>query len=90
MIRPVERLSGISSRPRVTTMFTVKWVIRGREDDPLESEGFRVNNVDTLVAACRFRMVLMQRKFRATPPDGFIVFDRHGKEVRRCFDFQIS
>jgi hypothetical protein len=30
----------ISSRTRGTSMFTVKWVVRGKEADPLESERF--------------------------------------------------
>jgi hypothetical protein len=58
----------------------------GKEAEPLESEGFHVHNADTLVAACGYRMVLIRRKYPETPPDGFIIFDHHGKEVRRWFD----
>jgi hypothetical protein len=68
-------------------MFTVKWVVRGKEAEPLESESFQVRSADTLVTACRYRLVLIRRKYPDEPPDGFIVFDGSGKEVRRWFDF---
>jgi hypothetical protein len=61
-------------------MFTVKWVVRGKEDEPIESERFRLNHVSTLIMACR-RMAMMQLKYPETPPDGFIVLDRTGKEL---------
>ena len=65
-------------------MFTVKWVVRGKEAEPVESESFRVNHVDTLIVACRYRMDMMRLKYLESPPDGFIVFDRNGV-VRRKF-----
>jgi hypothetical protein len=63
-------------------MFTVQWIVRGRAE-PIESEGFRVSHADILIASCRFRMELMQRKHPKTPPDGFIVIDPAGKEIGR-------
>jgi hypothetical protein len=66
-------------------MFTVKWVVRGREAEPLESEGFTIGNVDTLIVACRYRMAMMRLKHPNPPPDGFIVIDPTGKEIGRWF-----
>jgi hypothetical protein len=68
-------------------MFTVKWVFRGRENEPIEIEKFGVRSQDTLLAACRYRMAMMRLKYAETPPDGFIVLDSAGKEVGRWFDF---
>jgi hypothetical protein len=67
-------------------MFTVKWVIRGKEAEPIESERFRLNHVSTLIMACRYRMAMMRLKYPETPPDGFIVVDHTGKEIGRWLD----
>jgi hypothetical protein len=67
-------------------MFTVKWVVRGKEAAPVESEGFQVQNAETVVTACRYMLIIMRRKYPDTPPDGFIVIDDAGKESRRWFD----
>lgn len=67
----------------VTIMFTVKWVVRGQEADPIESEEFGVLHVDVLIAACRYRMAMMQVKYPQSPPDGFIILDPTGKEIGR-------
>jgi hypothetical protein len=67
-------------------MFTVKWVVRGKDAYPIESEEFRVRHVGTLITACRCRMDMMRHKYSRTPPDGFIVFDDSGKEIARWFD----
>jgi hypothetical protein len=67
-------------------MFTVKWVIRGKEAAPIESEAFGVSHVDTLIVASRYRMEMMRLKHPDTPPDGFIVLDHDGKEIGRWFD----
>jgi hypothetical protein len=66
-------------------MFTVNWVVRGKEAEPIESERFRLNHVSTLIMACRYRMEMMQLKYPETPPDGFIVIDDAGKEIGRWF-----
>jgi hypothetical protein len=67
-------------------MFTVKWVIRGQESEPIESEAFRVSHVDTLILASRYRMAMMQLKHSGSPPNGFIVIDHNGNEIGRWFD----
>lgn len=66
--------------------FTVKWVVRGKEAEPLESERFSVRNVETLATACRYRIALMRLKFAETPPNGFVIFDDAGKEVHRWLE----
>jgi hypothetical protein len=62
-------------------MFTVNWVVRGKEIEPIESGRF-----STLIMACRYRMAMMRLKYPETPPDGFIVIDDSGKEIGRWFD----
>jgi hypothetical protein len=69
-------------------MFTVKWVIRGKEAEPVESEEFGVFNADVLVSACRYRVEMMRRKYPETPPDGFIVLNYEGKELGRWLGAQ--
>jgi hypothetical protein len=66
-------------------MFTVNWVVRGKEDEPVESERFRVRGADTVVAACRYRLAAMRLSYPDSPPDGFIVLDDAGREIRRWF-----
>jgi hypothetical protein len=66
-------------------MFTVKWVIRGKEAEPVEIEEFGVFHADVLVSACRYRMETMRRKYPVSPPDGFMVFDAPGQEIGRWF-----
>jgi hypothetical protein len=66
-------------------MFTVNWVVRGKESAPIESERFRVHGVDTVVEACRDRLAAMRLNYPDTPPDGFIVLDDSGREIQRWF-----
>jgi hypothetical protein len=67
-------------------MFTVRWVIREKESEPVESERFQVGHVETLVTASRYRMATMQLKYPEAQPDGFIILDDDGKEIGRWFD----
>jgi hypothetical protein len=64
-------------------MFTVHWIVCGREAEPIATESFRVSHADILVTSCHFRMEMMRRKHPKTPPDGFIVIDPAGKEIGR-------
>ena len=64
-------------------MFTVKWVIRGNEGDPVESETFGVSRSEILISSSRYRMAMMRLKYPGAPPDGFIVLDGVGKEIGR-------
>jgi hypothetical protein len=67
-------------------MFTVKWVVRGKEAEPIEREVFKVQGADTVVAACRYRLAAMRLTYPDHPPEGFIVLDASGREVGRWFD----
>jgi hypothetical protein len=64
-------------------MFTVKWIVHGNEVAPVESESFYALSADTVVAACRYGLTAMRLKYPETPPNGFVVFDDTGKEIRR-------
>jgi hypothetical protein len=70
-------------------MFTVKWVVREKEAEPVATEGFGVRSPDTVIGACRDRLASMRITHPDNPPDGFVVFDRNGKEVRRWFDLSL-
>jgi hypothetical protein len=66
-------------------MFTVRWVVHGREDEPVEREEYRDIHADVIAEACKLRLASMRRQFPKSPPDGFLVFDRDHTEVRRWF-----
>jgi hypothetical protein len=53
-------------------MFTVKWLKRGKEAIPVETEEFAVFGPEVIVQACQTRMGAMRLKH---PTDGFVVFD---------------
>jgi hypothetical protein len=69
-------------------MFTVNWVIESQESTPVEIEKMLLNNLAFFFAACQSRIRAMRLKHAASPPDGFIVFDKTGKEVDRWFLFR--
>jgi hypothetical protein len=66
-------------------MFTVNWVVRGKEAEPIKVERFKVLSAETVVAACRYRLVAIRLSYPDSPPDGFIVLNDSGREVRRWF-----
>jgi hypothetical protein len=66
-------------------MFTVRWVAYGHEGDSIESEVFRDIHADVIIEACKLRLPSMRLQFAGAPPDGFLVFDSGGKQVRRWF-----
>jgi hypothetical protein len=66
-------------------MFTVKWVIHGRESEPVESEEFRGLHSEVIVEACKLRLPTMRIPLPATPTDGFLVLDSREREVCRWF-----
>jgi hypothetical protein len=65
------------------TMFIVKWIVRYKERFPVETEESLLADVDAVVEACQSRLYEMRRNHVASPPDGFIVFDSRGNELRR-------
>ncbi len=66
--------------------FSVKWVVHRYETLPVEVEMDVLQNLDELVESCRGRTSDMRLKYPNTPPDGFLVFDSAGNEVRRWFE----
>jgi hypothetical protein len=66
-------------------MFTVRWVAHGHEDEPAENEKDVLYKLDKVVESCQRRLPTMRAKYPHSPPDGFIVIDQEGVEVRRWF-----
>ena len=69
-------------------MFTVRWVVQGREKEPVEVEEFLVNGRDVLLEACQDRLPAMRLKHPQSPPDGFLIFDG-AAEVGHWFGLRI-
>ena len=67
-------------------MFFVRWVTRGNEVMPIESEDFPMESAQTVVAICLDRLAAMRAKYPDDPPDGFIVIGASGNEIARWFD----
>jgi hypothetical protein len=65
------------------TMFIAKWIVRYKEQSPVETEESLLADIDEVVAACQGRLYDMRRNYVASPPDGFTVFDSRGNELRR-------
>jgi hypothetical protein len=68
-----------------TSMFDVKWVAQQNEASPIDSENSVLQNLDVVVWHCISRLPLMREEFAHCPPDGFLVFNHEGREVRRWF-----
>jgi hypothetical protein len=66
-------------------MFSVKWVERGKESDPVEVENSILTDLDRVVSSSQEGLVGMRLRHIARPPDGFLVVDNDGREVRRWF-----
>ena len=66
--------------------FRVKWVVHRYETLPAEVENSVIQDLDKLVESCQGRFSEMRGKYPNTPPDGFLVFDGAGNEVRRWFE----
>ena len=66
--------------------FIVKWVVHQYESLPVEVENDIPQGLDELVSSRRERFAEMQLKYPKAPPDGFLVFDSDGIEVRRWFE----
>jgi hypothetical protein len=67
-------------------MFRIKWVVHRRETQPVEIENSLLQDLDKIVESCQARFPEMRRRHSDTPPDGFLVFDSAGNEVRRWFE----
>jgi hypothetical protein len=66
--------------------FSVKWVVHRYETLPVTVEHCDREDVDQIVETCRTRLSEMRDKHPDTPPDGFLVFNGNGIEVRRWFE----
>jgi hypothetical protein len=63
-------------------MLTVKWVQRFAEDRPVEIEGSIFTDIDRVFALSKSE--LYGKHLRVlNPPDGFIICDENGHELRR-------
>jgi len=66
--------------------FVVKWVVLGFESLPVEVENDIHQDLDELVSSRQERFVEMRLKYPNAPPNGFLVLDNDGIEVRRWFE----
>jgi hypothetical protein len=68
-------------------MFSVKWLERSKESNPVEFENSILTELDRVVSSSQGGGGLLGIRLRhiAKPPDGFIVVDDNGNEVRRWF-----
>ncbi len=71
-------------------MFTVKWVTHRHEADPIEVETSCHGDLDTVVSLSQRGLSAMREKHSLHPPDGFLVFDAEGNELRRWFGSERS
>jgi len=65
-------------------MFSIRWVTHRDEENASMAEKSLLSNVDAVVASCLDRLPLMQGRSLVSP-DGFVVYDDNGHEVRRWF-----
>jgi hypothetical protein len=65
--------------------FSVSWVVHRYETLPVAIEDCAGQDLDKVVESCKARFPEMRGKHPNTPPDGFLVFDGAGAEVRRWF-----
>lgn len=66
-------------------MFSVKWVIHPNEGEPVEVEDSPFEDLNAVVSSALHRIDVVRLRHPNTPPNGFIVLDREGKEVHRWF-----
>jgi hypothetical protein len=66
-------------------MYTIKWVVHQHEAEPVEEETSCHGDLSAVVLSCQRRLSIMREKHSLYPPDGFLVFDEAGNELRRWF-----
>ena len=76
----------LGDRDRAREHFKVTWVVHRYETLPVEIESGVVEDLDKVVSCCQERFFEMRLKYPNTPPDGFLVFNSDGNEVRRWFE----
>ncbi len=65
--------------------FSVRWVVHRYEPLPVAIEYCAGQDLDKIVESCRSRLSEMRGKHPNTPPDGFLVLNGAGAELRRWF-----
>jgi hypothetical protein len=63
-------------------MFTVRWVSHSSTGKPVVSEESAFTSLDSTVLSAQERLYNVRLRFIQSPPDGFVVFDDVGKELR--------
>jgi hypothetical protein len=66
--------------------FSVSWVVHRYETLPVTIEHCVGEDLYQIVESCRARLPEMRDKYPNTPPDGFLVFNGAGCEMRRWFE----
>jgi hypothetical protein len=66
-------------------MFIIKWVAHRHENEPVEVENSNDRDIGMVVLSCQSKLLGMRKKHAQAPPDGFLVFDEVGNELRRWF-----
>jgi len=66
-------------------MFRIKWVTHLSEIEMIEIENSINDDLDMLAYSCIERLPKMRMEPSGTQPDGFLIFDDQGREVRRWF-----
>ncbi len=66
-------------------VFSVKWVSHNAETKPIAMERYLQRNLDEVVFSCKRRLPIMRLRYAPRLPDGFLIFDETGTEVRRWF-----
>ncbi len=66
-------------------MYAIKWVMHRYETQPVVVENSHVADLDALVLSCQWRLSEMRERYPLNQPDGCIVSDEAGNELRRWF-----
>jgi len=66
-------------------MLIVKWVVRFEENTPLLTEECIRTSIDGIFEKCKDQLHGMRVKNWTNPPDGFVICDEEGNELRRWF-----
>ena len=66
-------------------MFSVRWVQHGKEDKAIALENSILTDLDRVFEAAKEAFEGRRLQHISPPPDGFIVIDSDGKELRRWF-----
>jgi hypothetical protein len=71
-------------------MFKVKWIARFDEHRPIAVEDSVLTDVDRIFVSCKERLSGKKFKRFGPAPDGFLVCDEDGRELRRWVDAHLE